>query len=382
MRRCIVNDAGQVVYYLHPDDSTLKADGSAAVLDGTDGQVMVEIPEHYRYHYDDGETQEWRLSTMPLPGYIKIEKQYFGAYKAALNRSTNKLSSVVNLTTTYRGGGNQSAWDAEARTMLGKPVTAISRTNFRTYAANRGAGWCQWHYDAWMTMFWLFLVEYATRNCQTTVNTARDRLGNKQGGLGNGVSTVSSADWNTYNGYYPLIPCGTSNSLGNSTGEVSYSIPSFPGATGAVKVNSYRGIENPFGDIWEWMDGCNIYHQTAAEGGRSLLYRIAETKRFSDLINLHNTLLTNRLARAEGYVKAIVGGRDGVLMSAVNGAGSTTYWSDYNYLNVTSNAGLKAPIVGGYAYYDAYAGVGCVRSNSAASVTAASFGSRLVYRTK
>jgi hypothetical protein len=382
MRRCIVNDAGRVVYYLHPDDSTLKTDGTAAVLDGTDGQVMVEIPEHYRYHYDDGETQEWRLSTMPLPGYIKIEKQYWGAYKAAIQRSTNKLASVVNTSTDYRGGGNQSAWDAEARTMLGKPVTVISRTNSRTYAGNRGLGWCQWHYDAWLTLYYLYMVEYATRNWQAAVNLTPDRLGNKQGGAGNGVSTVSGTDWNTYNGYYPLIPCGTSNSLGNKSGEVSYSIPSFPGSTGAVKVNSYRGIENPFGDIWEWMDGCNIYHQTDAEGGRSLLYRIADFRRFSDLINLHNTLLTNSLARAQGYVKQVVGGRDGVLMSAVNGAGETTYFCDYNYLNVTSNAGLRAPIVGGSANNGATAGVGCVYSIYAASSSTAYFGSRLVYRTK
>ena len=48
MRRCVVNDSGVVMYYLGENDSTKKADGTAADLSGADGQVMVEVPEHYR----------------------------------------------------------------------------------------------------------------------------------------------------------------------------------------------------------------------------------------------------------------------------------------------------------------------------------------------
>jgi len=47
MRRCVVEDDGTVAYYLNPYNSAQKADGSAANLDGTDGQVMVEIPDFY-----------------------------------------------------------------------------------------------------------------------------------------------------------------------------------------------------------------------------------------------------------------------------------------------------------------------------------------------
>ena len=45
MRRCTFSDAGVVQYYLDPDVSTKKADGTAADLDGIDGQVVVEIPK-------------------------------------------------------------------------------------------------------------------------------------------------------------------------------------------------------------------------------------------------------------------------------------------------------------------------------------------------
>lgn len=48
MRRCVVNDSGVVLYYLDENDFTKKEDGSAADLSGAVGQVMVEVPEHYR----------------------------------------------------------------------------------------------------------------------------------------------------------------------------------------------------------------------------------------------------------------------------------------------------------------------------------------------
>ena len=48
MRRCLLKDDGTVNYYLDANDSTKKEDGTDAILDGTDGMVMVEIPQHYR----------------------------------------------------------------------------------------------------------------------------------------------------------------------------------------------------------------------------------------------------------------------------------------------------------------------------------------------
>ena len=53
MRRCLQNDNGSVNYYLHSSDSTKRDTGSAAKLDGTDGQVMVELPDmHARFETD------------------------------------------------------------------------------------------------------------------------------------------------------------------------------------------------------------------------------------------------------------------------------------------------------------------------------------------
>ena len=47
MRRCVVKADGTVNYYLNPDNSNFKEDGTPSVLTGADGNVMVEIPKHY-----------------------------------------------------------------------------------------------------------------------------------------------------------------------------------------------------------------------------------------------------------------------------------------------------------------------------------------------
>ena len=48
MKGCLLLDNGTVNYYLNPLDWTKKEDDTASNLTGTDGQVMVEIPSHYR----------------------------------------------------------------------------------------------------------------------------------------------------------------------------------------------------------------------------------------------------------------------------------------------------------------------------------------------
>jgi hypothetical protein len=46
-KRCVMNVDGTVKYYLHKDNSNFKEDGSLAIIDGTDGNVMVEVPKCY-----------------------------------------------------------------------------------------------------------------------------------------------------------------------------------------------------------------------------------------------------------------------------------------------------------------------------------------------
>ena len=83
MRRCVLRDNGTVAYYLHANDSTKRDTGAAAKLDGTDGQVMVEIPAHYRKFEVDGTKFRCLLSEHALPGFHLVQLAYRSAYEAA-----------------------------------------------------------------------------------------------------------------------------------------------------------------------------------------------------------------------------------------------------------------------------------------------------------
>ena len=155
MRGCLLDDSGKVVEYLDPRDWT------GQVRDGSRGQVMVEIPQHYRKFETDGNIRRCKISEYPLPGYHNVPKMYISAYEATVQRSTSKLCSVVNTTEDFRGGNNNSAWDGTYRSLLGLPATAISRTNFRNYARKRKSGSTEWNccdYNVYKAVFWLYYV--------------------------------------------------------------------------------------------------------------------------------------------------------------------------------------------------------------------------------
>ena len=380
MKGCVLEDDGDVAYYLHDDNWAFQTDSAtASKLDGTDGQVMVEVPEYWYKFTKEGYIQRMMISAVEVPGYRHVPKTYMGAYKAALSRSTSKLASVVSMATDYRGGNNNATWDGTDRTLLGKPATSLSRTNFRTYAKNRGTGWYQKSFQDHGTLLWLFVIEYGTRNGQAAVNATLTAEGYHQGGLGVGVTNLVSAEWNTYNTRYPVLPCGKSDSLGNFSGEVDYTIPGYTG-TNQVKVNRYRGIETPFGHLNEWVDGVNYYHQTTAEGGKSLIYLIEDPADFVDVIDANNVLVSNKITRSSGYAKTIIGSDYGLWVSSDNSGSGTTYWVDQTYSDASTYPGLRALHVGGFASIGSVAGFGSMHSHNAASVTSARLGSRLCFR--
>lgn len=73
IRPCVLsNPQGTVNHYLSYDDYTKKANGSAAVLDGTSGDVMVEfgVPLYWKFTRVDNKLKI-QLSTEPFDGAIK-----------------------------------------------------------------------------------------------------------------------------------------------------------------------------------------------------------------------------------------------------------------------------------------------------------------------
>ena len=253
MRGCLLNDNGVVVEYLPAEDWT------TAVRDGSRGQVMVEIPKHYRKFVTDGTKRQVWLSMMPLAGYHEVPKAYVGAYEASLDRTNLMLASVANTTEQYRGGDNTAEWDGTYRSLLGRPATRFNFYNYRDYARKRNETTKEWNmyvYNVHKAICWLFVVEYATLDSQTAFSSALTSEGFKQGGLGIGATMLHYSKYPSFNNSNPFIPCGYSDSLGNNTGVVQYTMPTeYDTVTTNVEVNRYRGIELPFGHITKVYDG-------------------------------------------------------------------------------------------------------------------------------
>lgn len=389
MRRCLLNDNGEVVTYLHATDSTKTDTGATADLTGASGMVMVEIPEHYRKFEFDGNNILALISAYPLPGFHKVRKVYRSAYEATVDRTTStiKLASVVNTTAAFRGGNNTAGWDDTYRSLLGRPATNISLTNFRNYARNRGAaglndkGWNCDLYEAQLNTYWLFVIEYAQLNCQTAFTAQLTEEGYRQGGLGDGVTTLENAKWSSFNGYNPFIPCGITNSLGNATGVVDYEMPEEYGAALTVHVPSYRGIENPFGHVWSWTDGILVQAQSDADGAKHLFFRAADDNPANfNSSNYNGYVQRGELPRSEGYVKKILCGEYGDNMPQAIGGSSTTYFADYFYQNIpASGVALRGVFFGGVANYGASAGLAYASTPYTPSSAYTLLGSRLCF---
>lgn len=340
--------------------------------------VMTEIPEHWYKLYQDGTKFRMMLSAMPLPGYNHIDQFYISSFESGIDRESSTLISsygVGSSDTNVRGGDNTAEWDGTYRSLLGCPVTNLTRDQFRQAARKRGSGWEMYTYGAHKTLFWLFAVEYATLNSQKSFNAQKDANGFAQGGLGAGPTQMT--DWANFNNTNPLIPCGYTNEFGNGSGEKAYVVKNASGGTHAtLMANRYRGIENPFGHMWKYTDGANI-QVTTGDTGLSILWTTDDPSNFSDTSYTGYNKKGN-ICRTNGYAKKMLLGEDGDIVATEIGGSSSTYWCDYYYTYTSANR-MQVVLVGGGADHGSGAGLADVYTNHAPSDARRYIGSRLCF---
>lgn len=369
---CVANN-GVINYYLDPNDWSKKITGEDSVLDGTDGTVRVHTPKFYGKsgtNVQDSNKKWVRISTIKMDDtWIEIPEMLIDAYRSTVDTTTSatpKAVSVVNTTAQFRGGGNRTAndtyLDTDAfRSDLGKPRTNISRANMRTYATNAGSEMLCYEYYKWI-FYWAWVIEYATFNSQAAYNAELTAEGYHQGGLGGGVTTWDGTNWNNYNSYYPLTPCGYCNEFGNFTGVKDLVIPetvvseTVTVATKTFKVPRWRGFDNPFGDIWTNLDGV-ILERTAANQPSSV-YTTTDTSAFGDDNTAKGKMtVAGTEVASDGYIKAFDLGEKGEIIPSAVGGSNTTYMCDYHYCNTSSTA-LRTLFVGSHAGDGGLAGLG------------------------
>ena len=374
MRRCLLDRDGGVKEYL---DNELSWGGSYL-----DYAVMTEMPEHWYKLYFNGTKFRMMLSEIPLPGYKHVDKFYISTYEARMYRTDNLLCSAAGASKlsdpnsiNFRGGDNTAEWDDTYRSLLGCPVTNLTRDQLRQAARKRGSGWEMYTYGAHKTLFWLFAVEYATLNSQKSFNAQKDANGFSQGGLGLGPTQMT--DWANFNNANPLIPCGYTNEFGNSSGEKAYVVKnSSDGTHATLMANRYRGIENPFGHIWKYTDGANI-QVTTGDDGLSILWTTDDPSNFSDSSYVGYDKKGN-ICRTDGFAKKMLLGEDGDIVTVEIGGSSSTYWCDYYATNTSANR-MQVIQVGGNADSETNAGLAYVSAGDPPSGAYCRVGSRLCF---
>lgn len=333
INRCNVSDNGTINAYY----------GDASyVEDGSNGQVMVKIPKfYYKVTPDEDGGLDgvnirkctWEISETPNDGFTlhpafydangnEIDYFLYGAfdgvgqrnstYGTSYNTSADKLSSVAG--SSYL------------------PTNSLTRETARTMATNRGTGWYSVGVKQTMAVLMLFVVEHGF---------------NSQIAVGQGVvdaSAVAYAGQTTGN-----ITSGTQD---NKTTPVNW-----------------RGIENLWGNIWDWIDGLNVNER---------IPYFCNTYTFVDDTSTGYTQISFSLPSSD-YITAFGydSTNDWVLLPSESSSTDNPTGPIGDY--VASYSGWRVAPLGGRWANDSVAGAFCWNCDSASSSANAYIGARLMF---
>lgn len=219
---------------------------------GTQVQVMVKQPKFYYKvvplkveKIADGNGYHMRkaryyISPRPKLGFklhplFKGEKDF--VYVAAYEGSLYDVSaSAYILDDSQVADFTASTGDKLCSIANAKPLSGLTQDATRRkvgiLAENRGTGWYQMFIQSASATQLLFMIEYASMNTQTAIGTGATTI------TDDGSTNMSQIT-------------GATTNLGNASGNVKN--------TNDVQIVTYRGEENFWGNIWEWVDGLTMY---------------------------------------------------------------------------------------------------------------------------
>ena len=282
--------------------------------------VMVKIPEFYykiervgsifRYYVADGPVDG--LSLHPGSG-----DYYLGRYEAG-EASSGTMGLIL---ASYSGT---------------TPSVSKTRSTFRDYARNMASGFQLRDIAAWCAYDLLYLVEYADFNSQEKI--------------GPGIVNDTAAH-----------KTGETDAMVYHTGRAN------SGDNAAVQ---YRGIENPWGNVSEFIDGINILTQVA--------YICTEPESYAD-DTTDNYKSSGFTTPDSGFIKEL-GFSSGfpwaLLPDTTGGGSSTTYIPDFVY----SSLGEKVLNVGGHITSEQEAGLFFFHAGATSLGKSDKIGARLQFR--
>ena len=380
-RKCNVADDGTIVAWYGDEDYA---------EDGSMGQVMVYQPKFYYLvcpvvydPIDTGIGYHLRKAN-----YYVSEKARAGfrLHPAFYDANGNEIDYILD--SSYEG----SIWDADggdsgtgAYLMNDEQVMTVSadkfcsiagvkpasgltqqltRPNIETMAQNRGSNWHGDLIKPGSARQLLMIIELATMNFQTAI--------------ANGV--VSIPDNSAYN---CSSLTGSTASLGNGTGQATQTTNEKGGATTVETANgktavAWRGTENPWGNIWKFVYGVNVWGNGKMGGGQPYIcndFNFAESKN-SDNYEGAGFTVTN----ANGYISAMGYSTkcDWLFMASECTGNSSLPVGDYHYITANLNT-YRIARLGGSWDSGTYAGGFSWHLNGGVGNRYRIIGGRLVY---
>lgn len=378
-RRCNVTNEGVVVAYQGDAAFTTTGkltmaavigEGDAAVTyaAGTVVQTMVEQPKFYykvvplqieksarggktrkvRYYVSDTPKAGFKLHPAFIADGEELTEYYEAAFEGTLF-DTSASAYILDDAQVADFAADLLCSIANAKPMSGLTQNA-TRGNIRKLAQNRGTGWSQEIVQTACATTLLMLIEYATFNMQTAI----------------GAGAVNKTDDGASN---LAENTGATVSLGNKSGAVIND--------NDIQIVSYRGKENPWGNIWGWVDGLN--HYVNVTEGTDTVY-IADHD-FADDIGTDPYVEVNiSPSMATGYVSAWCYDEehDWLFIAAEVKGNSSLPVGDYFWQSTST--GWRVAILGAHWNGGLYAGPFGWGLDIASSYRHRNVGGRLVYR--
>lgn len=384
-KRCTVGNDGTILAYYGDDNYN----EDAVTSTGDKVQVMVYQPAFwYRVVplvLDENTDSGMGCHIRKANYYVsRVKKKGFKLHPAFYNENRDPVDYI--LFSAYEG----SMWDtsegryvndntdtvayadddllcsvAGRKPISGKLAGIGTIENFEAMAKKRGGGWHLSTIKAEAANQLLMLIELGTMDTQTAI--------------GQGVVTITDRD-----GYNCSSLTGSTAELGSRTGQAAMTVNEIDGGTteeteaGKVSV-SYRGVENPWGNIWKHINGVNIWGDGTMSGGQ--VY-IADDFNFSTSKHDGNYQAVGfTIPNKTNYINAMGYGKeeyDWLLMPSAISSTAERSIGDYCYVSANLNNHAIVQLGGGCINLS-YAGGFSWACYTASQNRARSIGGRLLY---
>lgn len=382
-RRCNVSDGGTINAYYGDEGYT---------EDGSNGQVMVYQPKFYYLvcplEYDRQETG-YGYHLRKANYYVsETQRAGFKLHPAFYDENGNQVDYIL------MGAFEGSIYDTSAQAYLlqdeqvadftastgdkfssiagARPATGISqnltRPNIEQLSKNRGAGWHLENAKITSMNQLLMMIEYGQMELQKPI--------------GQGIVTLPWATGSDTTSSYAGVT-GSTSALGNGTGRAERTttyeggIPKEYTVDGKTSV-TYRGLENPWGNIWKLVYGVNIWGNGKMDGGQPYIckdFNYSESKNTDNYIGAGFTV-TNK----GGYISAMAYSPtcDWLFMASECLGNSSLPVGDYNWVTENLN-GYRIARLGGHWDSGGSAGAFGWRLADGVGYRSRIIGGRLVY---